>query len=95
MRDFFIIALEWIIHVLVVFLVLLLVLMSTMVALGVWQMPVALPGGVGRSGIFAALALLVVGGVLITLGAGMIYLGFGIYQNTRRMAVALEHRLMP
>lgn len=94
MRDFFIVALEYVIHVVVVVALLLLFLASAMTALGVWQMPMILPGGVGNSGILAAIALFFIGGLQIVLVAGTLYLGFGIYQNTRRMAEALENRLV-
>lgn len=94
MRDFFIIALEWIIHVVVVIAILVLFALTVMTAIGVWSMPVILPGGVGNTGPLAALAFFVFGGVGIILYAGVLYLGFGIYQNTRRTALALEHRLI-
>lgn len=94
MRDFFIIALEWVIHVFVVLAIVLLFVLATMVATGVWQMPVTLPGGVGNTGPLAGLALFFAGGFFLILIAGMLYLGFGIYQNTRRMAQALENRLV-
>lgn len=94
MRDFFIIGLEYIIHVIVVLMLIVLVLATTMVALSVWTLPVIIPGGVGQTGPFAAIAFFFVFGIQIFLTAGFLYLGFGIYQNTRRMAQALENRLM-
>ena len=94
MRDFFIIALEYIIHVVVVLAILLLFIATAMVGLGMYDPGIILPGGVGSTGPLAAVFLFIVGFIQIILVAGMLYLGFGIYQNTRRMAEALENRLM-
>lgn len=95
MRDFFIIGLEYIIHVVVVLLLIFLFLGTTLTALSVWSLPVVFPGGVGSTGPLAAIAFFFLAGLQIMLFAGFLYLGIGIYQNTRRMALALENRLMP
>ncbi len=94
MRDFFIIGMEYIIHVAVILMILALFLGTAMVALSIWTLPVALPGGVGATGIMASIVFFFFGGVQLFLVAGVLYLFLGIYQNTRRMAQALEHRML-
>lgn len=94
MRDFFIVALEYVIHVIVVLAILALFLATTMVALEVWQLRIILPGSIGNTGPLMAILVFFVGALCIILVAGMLYLGFGIYQNTRRTADAVENRLM-
>jgi len=89
MRDFFIQALEMVIHVIVVLTAVGLVLAALAVMTGLGGMAhtaTGLPGG----SIVAGLALLVFGGLYLVLVAGFLYLGLGIYQNTRRTAAALE-----
>jgi hypothetical protein len=41
-------------------------------------------------GILAGLAILVVGSIYVVFMGGLMYLGLGIYQNTKRAADALE-----
>lgn len=45
----------------------------------------------GQSGgLLSAIIILVLGGVNVIMIGGLLYLGFGIYHNTRRTAEALE-----
>ena len=89
MRDFFIRAMEMIVNVLMILLIIGLVLFSlaAMTGMGDFRMAgTAFPGG----GVVMGLAILVFGGLYLMLIGGFLYLGLGIYQNTRRTAEALE-----
>lgn len=81
MRDMFIGLLEKIIHIIVV-----------LGAIGVVIFSVALlmqpPPGV--NGVMAFVGALIGGTLYLILVAGFMYLGLGIYQNTRRTADAVE-----
>ena len=90
MRDFFITSLEKVINVIVV-----LGAVAVLVAAGAALIgggPTMGPGGntMPGGGVLAALAILVAGGIYIVLVGGFMYLGLGIYQNTRRTAEAVE-----
>lgn len=84
MRDFFINAFEYLLHVIVV-----LMLLGVIAGAGA-----ILAGAVPDqpSGPVPAVLVLVIGLLYVTFVAGLMYLGLGIYQNTRRMADALERR---
>lgn len=89
MRDFFIRALEIVINVIVVLMVIgiLLAAVAAMTGMGGFMYATAgIPGG----GVVAGLGILIFGGLYLILVAGFLYLGLGIYQNTRRTAAALE-----
>lgn len=86
MRDFFINAFELLISVFVVLLI-----------LGVLAAAIAVGTGMGAQfGLPAdplmAVGILIGGGLYIVLIAGMMYLGLGIYQNTKKTAEALSNR---
>lgn len=84
MRDFFIRSFEVIVGIIVVVMGLLVVVaaIATMSGAGMG------PGGVG--GPLAGLIMLVVGAVYVLFVGGFMYLGLGIYQNTKRTAEATE-----
>lgn len=84
MRDFFINALELLVGVLVVVMAIAVVVFAGIVAFG---------GNLGSgapNGILGGLAILVGGTLYIILIGGALYLGLGIYQNTRKTAEVLE-----
>lgn len=78
MRDFFILWMERIINVVVVIgaVVVLIAAVTTMFN--------------AQGGFLAGIGVLVGGALYLILMAGMIYLGLGIYANTRRTADAVE-----
>ncbi len=76
MRDFFISTFEKIVGVIVI-------LMGIGVILGAF-------GAGAQSGILAFLGVLVFGAVYVVLMGGLMYLGLGIYHNTKRTADALD-----
>lgn len=82
MRDFFILWMERIINVVMV-LGAIAVLVSGVAAL------FGSPYGAGQ-GLMAALAIWIGGAIYLILMGGVIYLGLGIYNNTRRTAEAVE-----
>ena len=96
MRDFFIRGLE--IFVNIVMVILILCLLGVSVALAVNAVPVesAIAGSpLARvNGPIAGLAVLIAGGISLIVFGGSIYLGLGIYRNTRRAAEALEQLLV-
>ena len=79
MRDFFIRSLETIINVVMV-----------VGGLGVLIATVAVASNPYGGGMLAALAVLVGGTLYLMLVGGIVYLGLGIYHNTRRTAEAIE-----
>ncbi|QQA42543.1 hypothetical protein [Pelagovum pacificum] len=84
MRDFFINAFEKLVGVLVILMIIGVVLATAGAATGMYsQMPGA------PSPIIAAIMVFVGGSLYVILFAGLMYLGLGIYQNTRRTAEAL------
>ncbi|MFN0114604.1 MAG: hypothetical protein ACKVPY_08015 [Paracoccaceae bacterium] len=85
MRDFFINSLEKILNVLVVVAFLALVVVAGIAATGGH-------GPMGEGGPLAGLLLLVLGAVYLVIVFGFMFLGLGIYQNTKRMADALERK---
>ena len=85
MRDFFIGALDKLIAVVAVLMCIGVVIVAGMVATGA--------GGPGQpGGILPALFVLVAGAIYVIFVVGFMYLGLGIYQNTKRTAAALEAR---
>ncbi len=82
MRDFFINALDKLISVFVVLGVIGVIVASVL--------SMATPSEMGGAGVLGGLLLLVVGLLYIAFMAGFMYLGLGIYHNTRRTAVATE-----
>ncbi|MBM1310612.1 hypothetical protein JQT66_10570 [Sulfitobacter mediterraneus] len=90
MRDFFIKSLEVVINVIVV-----IAAIGIIVAAGIAFAngdAAAVQYGVG--GVAAGLMILIGGGIYLTIMAGFMYLGIGIYQNTKRTAELLEQRAM-
>lgn len=78
MRDFFIGWFEKLVAVIIV-----------LMAIGVL---IGAAGAISQQGILAGLAILVVGAVYVIFMGGALYLGLGIYQNTKRMADAMERQ---
>lgn len=76
MRDFFILWFERLISVIIAIAAIILVIVS-FVALG-------------QQGVLAFLAVLIGGGIYLVLIGGAMFLGLGIYQNTKKSAELLE-----
>lgn len=76
MRDFFINTFEKIVGVIVI-------VMGIAVIVGAF-------GAGAQSGILAFLGVLVFGSVYVIFMGGLMYLGLGIYHNTKRMAEAMD-----
>ncbi|KAA9010570.1 hypothetical protein [Histidinibacterium aquaticum] len=94
MRDFFINLFERLVDVIVILMMLAVVAGTVMTAIG---SPAAMAPGMGPMGQFgggpgAALLVFIVGMLYVIFFSGLLYLGLGIYQNTRRMAEAMDHR---
>lgn len=77
MRDFFILALEKLIAVVIVLMII------AVLVIGVMAM------GNPRGGILQGLAVLIGGGLYVVMMGGMLYLFLGIYHNTKRTAELL------
>lgn len=89
LRDFFINSLEMLVSVIVVVLILAVLGAAAAAAFG--------GGSMGESGVggpLAAIGILIGGGLYIIIVGGFLYMGIGIYQNTRRCAEALEKLLV-
>jgi len=86
MRDFFINSLEKLVGVVVVILGIIVVIAAFSAMLGGGM------GGqhMGGGGPLAGLLILVIGAIYVLFVGGFMYLGLGIYQNTKRSAEALE-----
>jgi len=78
MRDFFINSFEKLVAVIIV-------LMCLAVIVGAI-------GAAQEGGVLAFVGVLIVGAVYVILMGGLMYLGLGIYHNTKRMADAMEAR---
>ena len=90
MRDFFIRGFE---AVLTVFLVLAAIAIVAAAGLAAFGNPTAIEGlPQGASGPIAGAIILVVGFLVLLVYGGLLYLGLGIYHNTRRTAEAAEMR---
>ena len=84
MRDFFINSFEMLVGVIVVLLSLGVLVSAAMAAFG---------GGMGmggQSGLLMGLAILIGGAIYVIFIGGLMYMGLGIYQNTKRTAAAVE-----
>lgn len=86
MRDFFINSLEKLVGVVVVLLSLAVLVAAVSATFGGGPMGGQHMGG----GPLAGLAILVGGAIYVLFVGGFMYLGLGIYQNTKRSADALE-----
>ena len=86
MRDFFIRGFELLVGVLVVLMLVGVLFGAGAAAFGGLQINGMPMGG----GPVAGIAILIGGFLYVTLVAGMLYLGLGIYQNTRRTAEAVD-----
>lgn len=84
MRDFFIKALEMVINVVVVLAALAIIGVSVGVMVGGIGNQLGLPDAV------AGLLVLLGGALYLILIAGFMYMGLGIYQNTKKTAALLE-----
>ena len=90
MRDFFIRGFEMIISIVLVLLAIGIVAVAGLVAFG---NPTAIEGlPAGTTGPLAGAIILVGGFILLLVYGGLLYLGLGIYHNTRRTAEAAEMR---
>ena len=89
MRDFFIRGFEAILSIILIIVAVIIVIAAGAAAFGGAQME-GMPGGMG--GPIAGLIILVVGFVGLMIYGGLLYLGLGIYHNTRRTAELLEAR---
>lgn len=85
MRDFFINSFEKLVGVIII-------LMCIGVVLG--AIAALFGGGAegGPSGLLAALMILIGGAIYVIFVGGLMYLGLGIYQNTKRMADAMDQQ---
>lgn len=84
MRDFFIRSFEMLVNILVV------VMSVVVVVAALGAMTGTGPGMMGQGGgVLAGLVILVAGGINVIILAGLMYLGLGIYQNTKRTAEAV------
>ena len=84
MREFFINTFESLVGVIVVLLSVGVLAAAGMAAFG---------GGVGPggvSGLLPGLAILIGGAIYVIFIGGLMYMGLGIYQNTKRTAAAVE-----
>ncbi|SEM69227.1 hypothetical protein SAMN04488003_103141 [Loktanella fryxellensis] len=84
MRDFFIGVLDKLITVFVVLMGIAIVIAAVAALVSPGTM------GPGGGGILGFLFILIGGGLYVSFTAGFLYLGLGIYQNTRRTAEATE-----
>ena len=87
MRDFFIRGLEVLINVFVVIAALAILAFAGLVSFGGGA---TIQGNSVQGGPVVGVAILVGGFLYLIFVAGFMYLGLGIYQNTRRMADALD-----
>ncbi|MDE3027812.1 MAG: hypothetical protein KGH84_05395 [Paracoccaceae bacterium] len=87
MRDFFIRSLEVVINIVVVIMAIAIVIFAGIIAFGHGMGPNGEGGGP-----IAGLAMLIGGTIYLILMAGFMYLGLGIYQNTKRTADLLEQQ---
>lgn len=81
MRDFFINLLEKLINVFVII---------ALIGVVGGAIAASMAPQNGVPGVAVALGVLVIGVLYVVLMAGFMYLGLGIYQNTRRTAAAME-----
>jgi predicted lipid-binding transport protein (Tim44 family) len=89
MRDFFIRGLEIVINVVVVLMAVVIVLAAGTATFAPAQAASQLGG---MSGPLAGIGILVAGFLYLIFVAGFMYLGLGIYQNTKKTAELLAQR---
>lgn len=85
MRDFFINSFEKLVGVIII-------LLCIGVVVGALAALFGAGGPGGPNGLLGALFILIGGAIYIIFVGGLMYLGLGIYQNTKRMADLLERR---
>lgn len=90
MRDFFINSFEILVGVIVVLLSLGVLIFAGITAFGGGAPGMMGPGTGMPNGPLAGLAILVGGAIYVIFIGGLMYLGLGIYQNTKRTAAAVE-----
>lgn len=84
MREFFIGAFEKLVAVIVILMMIGVVIGAAAVSFGAGM------GPGGQGGILQGLFVLIAGAIYVIFIGGAMYLGLGIYQNTKRTAEALE-----
>ena len=89
MREFFIKSLEKVINIIVILGAAVVVIAAVAVSVG-GRMGGEMGGQMGGGGPLMGLLVLIVGAVYLILVGGFMYLGLGIYQNTKRTAEATE-----
>ena len=91
MRDFFINSFEILVGVIVVVMSLGVLVFAGMAAFGGGTgMGMGMGGPGAPSGPLMGLAILIGGGIYVIFIGGLMYMGLGIYQNTKRTAAAVE-----
>lgn len=90
MRDFFIRGFETVLSIVIVLAAIGIGVLAGMTAFGTATAIEGLPEG--ATGPIAGAIILVVGFVALLVYGGLLYLGLGIYHNTRRTAELLEMR---
>ena len=88
MRDFFINGFEILVGIIVVLMIIAVLGLAGVTAFG--GSGTVIQGMPLQGGILAGVAILVGGLLYVVLLAGLMYLGLGIYQNTKKSAAALE-----
>ncbi|MBC7156667.1 MAG: hypothetical protein H5U20_04025 [Rhodobacteraceae bacterium] len=90
MRDFFIRGLEILVGIVISLMALAIVIAAAAAMLG--QAPPMGPGAPALNGPVAGLLILLGGFIYLVFVGGVMYLGLGIYQNTKRTVELLEAR---
>lgn len=90
MRDFFIRGLEMLVNILILLMALGIVIFAAAAMFG--QAPTMGPGMPPANGPVAGVLILIGGFIYLVFVGGLMYLGLGIYQNTKRTAELLETR---
>ena len=88
MRDFFINGFEILVGIIVVLMIIAVLGLAGVTAFG--GSGTVIQGMPLQGGILAGVAILVGGLLYVVFLAGLMYLGLGIYQNTKKSAAALE-----
>ena len=88
MRDFFINGFEILVGIIVVLMIIAVLGLAGVTAFG--GSGTVIQGMPMQGGILAGVAILVGGLLYVVFLAGLMYLGVGIYQNTKKSAAALE-----
>lgn len=86
MRDFFIRGFEMIVNIIVVVMLIGVVVAAGAMAFGPPMQP-GMPGGIGMG-----IMVLVLGLLYVVFIGGLMFLGLGIYQNTKKTAELLERK---